>query len=107
MGRIKRILKLIFRNIYVFRTDYIRVILISKMTELIIVIPAISILFRFTLDSLNVKAVTEQNIGSLITHPLMLFVLSIVILIILLFIYYEMGFYMLLAYYQQRQIHTR
>ena len=107
MGRIKRILVLMFRNIYVFRTDYIRVLLISKMMELLIVIPAISILFKFTLEILNVQTITEQNIGSLITHPLMLFVLSIVILIILLFIYYEMGFYMLLAYYQQRQIPYR
>lgn len=104
MGRIIRILLLMSRNIYVFRQDYFRVLLISKMTELLLVIPIISILVGFTFELLNIQVITEQNIGSIITRPIFLFVMFFVIVIILLFIYYEMGLYMLLAYYQQRHI---
>lgn len=104
MERIRRIITLIFRNIYLFRTDYIRVLVMSKMIELLIVVPFISILLGFTLDALHIQTLTEQNMVTVLFHPLTIFIIILIILVILLFIYYEMGFYMLMAYYQQRQI---
>ena len=87
MERIKRIITLIFRNIYLFRTDYIRVLVMSKMIELLLVIPFISILFGFTLDRLHIQTLTEQNLVAVLLHPLTIFVLLIVILIICLSVF--------------------
>lgn len=104
MKRIKRVLGTVFSNIYVFRVDYVRVLFFSKMFELLIILPAISILFTLTLRLLGVQSLTEQNLLSIISHPLFLLMALLIMMILLLFIYYEMGLYMLLAYHQQRGI---
>ncbi len=56
------------------------------------------------LHLIGIQSVTEQNIWQLLKHPLVLTVLMFIVLIFLIFIYYEMGFLMLLAYHQQRAI---
>lgn len=104
MERIKRVLGTVISNIYVFRVDYVRVLFFSKMFELLIVLPAISILFTLTLRLLGVHSLNEQNLLLIISHPLFLFMALLIMMILLLFIYYEMGLYMLLAYHQQRGI---
>lgn len=104
MKRIKRVLGTVFSNIYVFRVDYVRVLFFSKMFELLIVLPTISFLFTLTLSLLGVQSLTEQNLLSIMGHPLFLAMALLIMIIILLFIYYEMGLYMLLAYHQQRGI---
>lgn len=50
------------------------------------------------------RTITEQNIVMLLGHPLTIGMLAIIALIVLVFIYYEMGFLILLAYHQQRAI---
>ncbi len=104
MERIKRLLGLVFRNIYYYRVDYIRTFVAVRLFQLFIVLPLITLLFTFLLDALGIQSITEQNIGHLLTHPLVLAVLASILLVFLLFIYYEMGFLMLLAYHQQRAI---
>ncbi len=102
--RIKRLLRLVFRNIYYYRVDYIRTFVAVRLFQLFIVLPLITLLFTFLLDALGIQSITEQNIWQLLTHPLVIIVLVIILLVILLFIYYEMGFLMLMAYHQQRAI---
>ena len=85
-----RILILMIRTIYTFRTDYFRVLFIFKMTQLIFVLPAIFILYN-------------QFINTDMIYLSRMFIL-IVLLFILTFNNYEIGFYMLLAYYQQKHI---
>lgn len=104
MERIKRLLGLVFRNIYYYRVDYIRTFVAVRLFQLFIVLPLITLLFTFLLDALGIQSITEQNIGQLLAHPLVLAVLASILLVFLLFIYYEMGFLMLLAYHQQRAI---
>ena len=104
MERIKRLLGLVFRNIYYYRVDYIRTFVAVRLFQLLIVLPLITLLFTFLLDALGIQSITEQNIGQLLVHPLVLAVLASILLVFLLFIYYEMGFLMLLAYHQQRAI---
>ena len=104
MERIKRLLGLVFRNIYYYRVDYIRTFVAVRLFQLFIVLPLITLLFTFLLDALGIQSITEQNIGQLLAHPLVLVVLASILLVFLLFIYYEMGFLMLLAYHQQRAI---
>lgn len=104
MARIKRVLRLVFRNIYYYRVDYIRLLLISVLVETLIVLPAITVLFRFAFDVIGVRSITEQNIWQVVQNPLIIFAALIAALIVLLFIYYEMGMLFLLAYHQQRAL---
>ncbi|MEC1177465.1 glycerophosphodiester phosphodiesterase [Metasolibacillus meyeri] len=104
MERIFRITRLVFRNIYTYRVDYIRVFLAIRLFQLLIALPLISLLVTATLHLLKIDSITEENIVQLLAHPLFLVVLTLIILIVLLFIYYEMGMLILLAYHQQRGI---
>ena len=104
MERIIRLLRLVFRNIYYYRVDYIRTFVVIRLFQILIVLPLASLLFTSMLHLSGVQSVTEQNIWQLLKHPLVLTVLVFIVLIFLIFIYYEMGFLMLLAYHQQRAI---
>ncbi|WP_107942610.1 glycerophosphoryl diester phosphodiesterase membrane domain-containing protein [Metasolibacillus fluoroglycofenilyticus] len=104
MERILRVIRLVFRNIYTYRVDYIRVFLGIRLFQLLIALPSISLLLTATLHLLSIDSITEENIIQLFAHPLFLFVIALMILIVLLFIYYEMGLLILLAYHQQRGI---
>lgn len=104
MERVKRMMRLLFRNLYYYRVDYIRTLLISRLFQLFIVVPLVSLLFTVLLDLLDIHTITEQNLVTLLAHPLTLVMLALIVLIVLVFIYYEMGFLMLLAYHQQRAI---
>ncbi|WP_431029994.1 glycerophosphoryl diester phosphodiesterase membrane domain-containing protein [Lysinibacillus sp. LZ02] len=104
MERIRRVLRLVFRNIYYYRVDYIRTFLMIRLFQVFIVLPLVSILFTFMLDAIGIQSITEQNIWQLLMHPFVLTMLVLIVLVFLLFIYYEMGFLMLLAYHQQRAI---
>ena len=86
---------LIFLNTYIFRTDYFRVLYIFKMGQLLFVLPAIFILFN--------QIIIKNSFSADMMYLIRMFIL-IFILIILTFNYYEMGFYMLLSYYQQKHI---
>ena len=104
MERIIRLLRLVFRNIYYYRVDYIRTFVVIRLFQILIVIPLTTLLFTSMLHLIGIKSVTEQNIWQLLKHPLVLTVVVFIVLIFLIFIYYEMGFLMLLAYHQQRAI---
>lgn len=104
MERIKRVTRLIFRNLYYYRVDYIRTFFILRLFQLFIVVPLVSLMFALMMDLVGVHTITEQNVVMLLGHPLTLVILAIIALIVLLFIYYEMGFLILLAYHQQRSI---
>lgn len=104
MERVIRLLRLVFRNIYYYRVDYIRTFVIIRLFQILIVLPLTSLLFTLMLHLIGIQSVTEQNIWQLLKHPLVLTVLVFIVLIFLIFIYYEMGFLMLLAYHQQRAI---
>lgn len=104
MERIIRLLRLVFRNIYYYRVDYIRTFVVIRLFQILIVIPLTTLLFTSMLHLIGIQSVTEQNIWQLLKHPLVLTVVVFIVLIFLIFIYYEMGFLMLLAYHQQRAI---
>lgn len=104
MERIVRLLRLVFRNIYYYRVDYIQTFFAIRLFQILIVLPLISLLFTWMLNLIGIQSITEQNIWQLLKHPLVLTVLVLIVFILLIFIYYEMGFLMLLAYHQQRAI---
>lgn len=104
MERLKRVIKLIFRNLYYYRVDYIRNFAILRLVQAFAVLPLITLLISLTMDITGVQTITENNISVLLTHPFAIFGILLVLLIGILFIYYEIGFLMLMAYHQQRAI---
>ena len=102
MERIARVLKLVFKNIYTYRVDYIRTFAILRLVHVLIILPLISLVFRGMLTLLHIQSITEQNIFILLANPLVWFVLLFILLVMIISIYYEMGFLMLMAYHQQR-----
>ncbi|MEK4629148.1 MAG: glycerophosphodiester phosphodiesterase [Solibacillus sp.] len=101
MERLRRVVNLIFRNLYYYRVDYIRTFVVLRIVQAFIVIPFISLIITLIMDVTGVHAITENNIMQLVTHPFALAGIGLILLIGVLFIYYEMGFLMLLAYHQQ------
>ena len=104
MGRLKRVIKLIFRNLYYYRVDYIRNFAILRLVQAFAVLPLITLLISLTMDITGVQTITENNIAVLVKHPFAIFGILLIFLIGILFIYYEIGFLMLMAYHQQRAI---
>lgn len=104
MERLKRVLKLIFRNLYYYRVDYIRTFVILRVVQAFLIVPSIGLIIRIIMDVTGIRTITENNILLLLSHPITVVGLVIIVLIGILFIYYEMGFLMLLAYHQQRAI---
>lgn len=104
MDRIKRIIKLIFRNLYYYRVDYIRTFAILRIVQAFILLPLIWLVIALVMDITGVQAITQDSILYLLTHPFALVGIVLILFIGIVFIYYELGFLILLAYYQQRAI---
>lgn len=104
LERLKRVLRLIFRNLYYYRVDYIRTFFILRFVQFGVILPGITLLIHVMMEAAGVVLITGENLMSLLEIPLVILILIIIILIVLIFIYYEMGFLILLAYHQQRSI---
>ena len=104
MDRIKRVIKLIFRNLYYYRVDYIRTFAILRIVQAFILLPLIWLITAIIMDITGVQVITQDSILYLLTHPFALSGIGIILFIGIVFIYYELGFLILLAYYQQRAI---
>ncbi len=94
-------------NIYMYRIDYIQVFALIKLFQFLLVVPMTAIVCKLMLRVTGYTHITEQNIQSFMVHPFVISMFILLILLILLFIYYEMGFLFLMAFYQQRGIRYR
>lgn len=104
MERIKRVIKLIFRNLYYYRVDYIRTFAILRIVQAFILLPLIWLITAIVMDITGVQVITQDSILYLLTNLFALFGIGIILFIGIVFIYYELGFLILLAYYQYRAI---
>lgn len=104
MERIKRVLFHVFRNIYYYRVDYIRTFLFLRLFQIVVLAPAGSLLVWSVLKVIGVSSITEQNIIYVIKHPFVWFAVLVAIMVLMLFVYYETGMLMLLAYHQQKSM---
>ena len=94
-------------NIYMYRIDYIRVFALIKLFQFLLIVPMTAIVFKLMLRVTGYTHITEQNIQSFMVHPFVISMIILLIMLMLLFIYYEMGFLFLMAFYQQRGIRYR
>lgn len=94
-------------NIYMYRIDYIQVFALIKLFQFLLIVPMTAIVFKLMLRVTGYTHITEQNIQSFMVHPFVISMFLFLIVLIFLFIYYEMGFLFLMAFYQQRGIRYR
>ncbi|MGE7688448.1 glycerophosphoryl diester phosphodiesterase membrane domain-containing protein [Lysinibacillus sp. NPDC097214] len=89
-------------NIYMYRFDYIQVFALIRLFQFLLIVPVTAIVFKLMLRVTGYTHITEQNIQSFMGHPFVISMIILLIMLILLFIYYEMGFLFLMAFHQQR-----
>ncbi|MGE7693683.1 glycerophosphoryl diester phosphodiesterase membrane domain-containing protein [Lysinibacillus sp. NPDC094177] len=94
-------------NIYIYRIDYLRIFALTRLFQFLLIVPVTAIVFKLMLRATGYTHITEQNIESFMVHPFVISMIILLIMLILLFIYYEMGFLFLMAFYQQRGIRYR
>lgn len=102
MKRAMQVIRYAFQNMYTYRVEYVRTFLIVRLMQLAIFVPLTSLLFYCMYTWTGFDAVTEQNIVKFLLHPYAIVLLAVWLLAAILFIYYELGFYFLQAYYQQK-----
>lgn len=94
-------------NIYVYRFDYVQVFALIRIFQFLLMIPVTSIVLKLMLRVTGFTHITEQNWQSFMTHPFVMIMICLLILLFLLFVYYEMGFLFLMAFHQQRGLRYR
>ncbi|KOS68679.1 glycerophosphodiester phosphodiesterase [Lysinibacillus contaminans] len=102
MQKARQIIKLAFKNIIVYRIDYIHVFALFRLFQFLFIVPVTSLAFKFMLRVTGYTHITDQNLYSFLMHPFVICMMLLWILIVLLFIYYEMGFLFVMAFNQQR-----
>lgn len=94
-------------NIYAYRLDYVQVFALIRIFQFLLIIPVTSIVFKLTLRVTGFTHITEQNWQSFVAHPFVIMMICLLMLLFLLFVYYEMGFLFLMAFHQQRGMRYR
>lgn len=94
-------------NIYVYRFDYVQVFALIRIFQFLLMIPVTSIVLKLMLRVTGFTHITEQNWQSFVTNPFVMIMICLLILLFLLFVYYEMGFLFLMAFHQQRGLRYR
>ncbi|MCD2252670.1 glycerophosphoryl diester phosphodiesterase membrane domain-containing protein [Listeria marthii] len=95
-------LKESFKVLYQFKTDYLKVTLLLTVLQAFVIGPFIYYFFFFILRVIGVPGITDANLGEVFSSPVAVVMLLILALLILLFVYYELGFFIMMAIYQLR-----
>lgn len=94
-------------NIYIYRLDYVQVFALIRVFQFLLMIPVSTLLLKLMLRVTGYTHITEQNWQSFMAHPFVIMMICLLILLFLLFVYYEMGFLFLMAFHQQRGMRYR
>ncbi|MBC1409818.1 glycerophosphodiester phosphodiesterase [Listeria welshimeri] len=95
-------LKESLKVLYQFKTDYLKVTLLLTILQAFVIGPFIYYFFFFILRVIGVPGITDANLGEIISSPVAVIMLLILALLILMFVYYELGFFIMMAIYQLR-----
>ncbi|MGE7809066.1 glycerophosphoryl diester phosphodiesterase membrane domain-containing protein [Lysinibacillus capsici] len=107
MHKAGQVMRQAVHNIYVYRFDYVQVFALIRIFQFLLMIPVTSIVLKLMLRVTGFTHITEQNWQSFVTHPFVMIMICLLILLFLLFVYYEMGFLFLMAFHQQRGLRYR
>ncbi|WP_338653816.1 glycerophosphodiester phosphodiesterase [Lysinibacillus sp. Y5S-8] len=107
MHKAGQVMRQAVHNIYAYRLDYVQVFALIRIFQFLLIIPVTSIVLKLMLRVTGYTHITEQNWQSFVAHPFVIMMICLLILLFLLFVYYEMGFLFLMAFHQQRGMHYR
>ncbi|WP_155590787.1 glycerophosphoryl diester phosphodiesterase membrane domain-containing protein [Lysinibacillus cavernae] len=107
MHKAGQVMRQAVHNIYVYRLDYVQVFALIRIFQFLLMIPVTSIVLKLMLRVTGFTHITEQNWQSFVAHPFVIMMICLLILLFLLFVYYEMGFLFLMAFHQQRGMRYR
>ncbi|WP_342546441.1 glycerophosphodiester phosphodiesterase [Lysinibacillus sp. FSL K6-4013] len=107
MHKAGQVMRQAVHNIYVYRFDYVQVFALIRIFQFLLMIPVTSIVLKLMLRVTGFTHITEQNWQSFVTNPFVMIMICLLILLFLLFVYYEMGFLFLMAFHQQRGLRYR
>ncbi|WP_089932406.1 MULTISPECIES: glycerophosphodiester phosphodiesterase [unclassified Lysinibacillus] len=107
MHKAGQVMRQAVHNIYAYRLDYVQVFALIRIFQFLLIIPVTSIVLKLMLRVTGYTHITEQNWQSFVAHPFVIMMICLLILLFLLFVYYEMGFLFLMAFHQQRGMRYR
>ncbi|MEX3745566.1 glycerophosphoryl diester phosphodiesterase membrane domain-containing protein [Lysinibacillus xylanilyticus] len=102
MHKAGQVMRQAIYNIYKYRIDYIQIFALIRLFQFLLIMPVTTIVFKVMLQVTGYTHITEQNIQSFMAHPFVISMIILLIMVILLCIYYEMGFLFLMAFHQQK-----
>lgn len=102
MHKAGQVMRQAIYNIYKYRIDYIQVFALIRLFQFLLIMLVTTIVFKVMLQVTGYTHITEQNIQSFMAHPFVISMIILLIMVILLCIYYEMGFLFLMAFHQQK-----
>lgn len=101
MARTVNIIRMSMRRIIANPREYLLSFIMLQGLYWLIALPTITFLFYEVLHIVGIPGLTDSNFALILQKPLALIIVIALIFILTFFIYYELGFYFLLAYYQQ------
>ncbi|MBI6862122.1 glycerophosphoryl diester phosphodiesterase membrane domain-containing protein [Lysinibacillus fusiformis] len=107
MHKAGQVMRQAVNNIYIYRLDYVQVFALIRVFQFLLMIPVSTMLLKLMLRVTGYTHITEQNWQSFMAHPFVIMMICLLILLFLLFVYYEMGFLFLMAFHQQRGMRYR
>lgn len=98
-----KLIKASLHNVYNNLAEYLKSILVLQAIGFIITAPVITFIFHRLLKRLGLSSITENDFTEIFKSPITIIILLILILVFLFFVYYEVGYYFLLAHYQNTE----
>ncbi|MDF0478861.1 glycerophosphodiester phosphodiesterase [Vagococcus sp. PNs007] len=102
MGEIVIHIKNSISRILTHKKTYLKSTIFLQGIRLLFVLPLLSSLFYLILNHLNISNLTDQTVTLFFKSPIALLLLAIWFLLIVYFIFYELGFYFLLGIRQRK-----
>ncbi|CAM3316916.1 glycerophosphoryl diester phosphodiesterase membrane domain-containing protein [Vagococcus fessus] len=102
IGEVVTHIKNSINRILVHRKTYLKSTIFLQGIRLLFVLPLLSSLFYLMLNRLNITNLTDQTVTLFFKSPVALLLLAIWFLLIVYFIFYELGFYFLLGIRQRK-----
>lgn len=99
---IKRVITETLANCWAYRKNYLKSIFLLQGLRVLLALPVISWLFIRLLKASELQGITETTFKQALSSPMAIFFLVVLVIVSLFFIYYELGYFFILAHFQKQ-----
>lgn len=92
-----KIIKNSFLRLKYYFSDYFVSMIVIQLIRILLILPIVSYLFTKILTEVGVYNITNKNFFKLFEDPLSILLLIVLLILSILFIFYELGYYFVLA----------